>query len=146
VIVGRGCLGRPWLFRELVDVFDGRPPQRPPNLGEVISVMLEHASLSAAWFGETPALVAFRRHASWYMKGFHGSSRLRQRLMSVSSVAELAAAVSDVDPSEPFPRVALRVTRGKKSGTQIVRLPEGFLNSEHDDAVPDGADSVVDGG
>jgi nifR3 family TIM-barrel protein len=146
VIVGRGCLGRPWLFRELVDVFDGRPPQRPPNLGEVISVMLEHASASAAWFGETPALMAFRRHAAWYMKGFHGSARLRQRLMAVSTLAELAAAVSDVDPSEPFPKVALRVTRGKKSGTQVVRLPEGFLQQADDDSVPDGADNVMDGG
>jgi len=45
VIVGRGCLGRPWLFRDLADVFDGREAADPPGFGGVIEVMLEHARL-----------------------------------------------------------------------------------------------------
>ena len=47
VIVGRGCLGRPWLFRDLADVFDGREPEDPPDFGGVVDVMLEHARLLA---------------------------------------------------------------------------------------------------
>jgi nifR3 family TIM-barrel protein len=146
VIVGRGCLGRPWLFRELSDVFEGKPPRTPPNMGEVVHVMQQHARGSAQWFGEEPALIAFRRHAAWYMKGFHGSGRLRQRLMSIKSLVDLASVVNEVDGTEPFPTVALRVPRGKKSGTQVVRLPEGFLDNHHDDSVPIGADAVMDGG
>jgi nifR3 family TIM-barrel protein len=49
VIVGRGCLGRPWLFRDLADLFEGRVPQNPPSLGGAVDVMLEHARLLAAW-------------------------------------------------------------------------------------------------
>jgi nifR3 family TIM-barrel protein len=142
VIVGRGCLGRPWLFRELADVFDGAPAREPPALGVVIEVMLEHARWTAEWFGEGPALRAFRRQAAWYTKGFKGSARLRQALTHVSTVAELAEAVSGCNPSEPFPRAALRVSRGKHSGTQVVSLPEGFLDRLDDDTVPEGADDA----
>ena len=66
VIVGRGCLGRPWLFRDLACVFDGRSPGNPPDLGVVVDVMLEHARLLAAWLSdEAAAMKAFRKHSSW---------------------------------------------------------------------------------
>jgi tRNA-dihydrouridine synthase len=145
VIVGRGCLGRPWLFRELADVFDGQPARVPPSLGVVIEVMLQHARWTAEWFGEAPALRAFRRQAAWYTKGFRGSARLRQQLTLVNTLAELAEAVRGVDPAEPFPRAALRVSRGKHSGTQVVSLPEGFLDQLDDDSVPVGADEEAGG-
>ena len=64
VIVGRGCLGRPWLFRDLAAVFGGRAPDNPPALGEVVDVMTEHARLLCEWIGEGPAMRAFRRHTS----------------------------------------------------------------------------------
>ena len=146
VIVGRGCLGRPWLFRELADVFEGQAPRQPPSLGVVLEVMLQHARWTAEWFGEAPALRAFRRQAAWYTKGFKGSARLRQQLTHVETLAELEAAVSGCDPNEPFPRAALRVSRGKHSGTQVVSLPEGFLDRLDDDSVPVGADDGDGGG
>jgi nifR3 family TIM-barrel protein len=147
VIVGRGCLGRPWLFAELADVFLGEAPRQPPALGVVIEVMLQHARWTAEWFGEAQALRAFRRMAAWYTKGFKGSARLRQALTHVDTLADLAAAVSGCDPNESFPRAALRVSRGKHSGTQVVSLPEGFLDRLDDDSVPDGAEEAGgDGG
>jgi len=148
VIVGRGCLGRPWLFRELCDVFDGQPARPPPQLGVVVETMLRHARWTVEWFGEAPALRAFRRMAAWYTKGFRGSARLRQSFTQVETLADLEAAVSTLDPFEPFPRSALRVSRGKHGGTQLVSLPEGFLDRLDDDAVPEGADeeSGGDGG
>jgi nifR3 family TIM-barrel protein len=145
VIVGRGCLGRPWLFRELCDVFDGQPARTPPALGEVVDVMLQHARWTVEWFGEAPALRAFRRMAAWYTKGFRGSARLRQSFTQVETLADLERAVSSIDPLEPFPRSALRVSRGKHSGTQVVSLPEGFLDRLDDDAVPEGADDETGG-
>jgi len=146
VIVGRGCLGRPWLFRELADVFDGQPARQPPALGIVIEVMLQHAQWTAEWFGEAQALRAFRRQAAWYTKGFKGSARLRQQLTHVETLSDLEAAVAGCDRSEPFPRAALRVSRGKHSGTQVVSLPEGFLDTLQDDTVPTGADDGGEGG
>ena len=90
VVVGRGCLGRPWLFRDLADVFAGREPSNPPRLGEVADIMLRHARALADWTAEAPAMRAFRRHASWYTKGFRGSAKARARLMHVERLSELA--------------------------------------------------------
>src|SRR5687768_8031080 len=95
VIVGRGCLGRPWLFRDLADVFAGREPENPPTLGEVTQIMLEHAELLSSWFGERFAMRSFRRHATWYTKGFRGSAQLREGLMRISSLDQLRASLCD---------------------------------------------------
>jgi len=140
VIVGRGCLGRPWLFRDLAAVFDGREPENPPTLGAIRDVMLEHASLLTTWFGERTAMRSFRRHSTWYTKGFRGSAELRQRLMQISTLADLQQALLQVDAAQPFPPSAMRVPRGKGSGTQAVSLPENYL-LDRDDATPPGADA-----
>jgi nifR3 family TIM-barrel protein len=145
VIVGRGCLGRPWLFRDLADVFAGGTPADPPNLGAVVDVMLEHAALLADWMGECPAMRAFRRHATWYTKGFHGSARLRFALQQIQSLSDLRAITSDLERSLPFPPGAMRVPRGKGGGTQDVSLPEGYLD-DRSDATPPLEESFVDGG
>jgi nifR3 family TIM-barrel protein len=139
VVVGRGCLGRPWLFRDLADVFEGREPRNPPRLGGVVDVMLEHARLLAEWLGdEGAAMRAFRKHSSWYTKAFPGSAPLRERLMRVGSRAQLEEVLAGVDRSLPFPPEAMRVRRGKSGGTQRVALPEGFLD-DLDDATPPSA-------
>jgi nifR3 family TIM-barrel protein len=135
VVVGRGCLGRPWLFRDLADVFDGREPQDPPDFGGVTDVMLEHARLLAAWQGETDAMRSFRKHSAWYTKGFAGGGALRERLMHVNTLAELEAILGGVDRAQPFPPEAMRVQRGKRGGRQKVVLPHGFLD-DPDDATP----------
>ncbi len=138
VIVGRGCLGRPWLFRDLDDLFDGREPRNPPELGGVVDVMLEHARLLCDWLGEASAMPAFRKHSSWYTKGFPGSAPLRERLMRVKALAELHEVLGSLDRSLPFPPEAMRVARGKTGGTQKVALPEGYLG-DLDDATPPSA-------
>lgn len=140
VVVGRGCLGRPWLFRDLCDVFEGREPENPPRLGEVCEIMLEHARAMCEWFGEKPAMRAFRRHATWYTKGFRGSAEVRDRAMRVGTYEDLRTALDGLDPSQPFPPSAMRVPRGKSSGTQQVSLPEGYL-LDLSDATPPGADA-----
>ncbi len=145
VIVGRGCLGRPWLFRDLAAVFDGQDPPDPPRLGEIGEVMLTHARLLSEWFGEEVAMRAFRRHSSWYTKGFRGSARARERFMKVGCLEDLKAVIASFDPTEPFPVHAIRVPRGKTSGTQTVSLPTGFLD-DLDDLTPPTEDATVDGG
>lgn len=146
VVVGRGCLGRPWLFRDLADVFDGREPLDPPTFGEIAAIMHRHAELLGAWIGEEPAMRMFRKHAAWYTKGFRGSAKLRQALMQIETLAELDALLALGDPSEPFPPSAMRVIRGKTGGTQKVILPQGFLVNRFEDAsVPEEADLVSGG-
>jgi nifR3 family TIM-barrel protein len=147
VVVGRGCLGRPWLFRDLVQVFAGQEPENPPNYGQVADVMLEHARLLAEWIGEKLAMLMFRRYASWYTKAFRGSARLRTKLVAITTLADLEAALADIDRDEPFPPRAMRVRRGKHSGTQKVALPYGYLDNLQD-ATPPGPDAedVTSGG
>ena len=123
VVVGRGCLGRPWLFRDLADVFEGRPHRDPPRFGEVADIMLRHATRLAGWFGEEYGIRSFRRQSVWYTKGFPGSSRLREKLIRVTSLAELAGVVSEPDPELEFPPAAMRMKRGKSGGSQRVSLP-----------------------
>jgi nifR3 family TIM-barrel protein len=140
VVVGRGCLGRPWLFRDLADVMAGREPLDPPMLGEIADLMLEHAELLAHWTGEHHGVRMFRKHATWYTKGFAHSARLRDRLIAIETLADLRAILADVERDRPFPAGALRVPRGKHGGTQRVALPEGYLD-DRDDATPPGADA-----
>jgi nifR3 family TIM-barrel protein len=141
VIVGRGCLGRPWLFRDLAAVFEGEAPEDPPRLGGVVDVMLAHARLLVDWLGvEGPAMRGFRKHASWYTKCFPGGAPLRQRLMQVVGLSELAEVLAVVDRALPYPPEAMRVPRGKTGGTQRVALPEGYLDHLDDD-IPPGAEA-----
>jgi nifR3 family TIM-barrel protein len=147
VAVGRGCLGRPWLFRDLADAFAGREPQPPPNFGEVADIMVDHARMLVEWFGERPAMLSFRKHGGWYTRGFRSSARLRDRLMRVRQLAELEDVMSGIDREEPFPGDGHLVRRGKRSGTQKVALPDGFWDDPDDPTPPDlDAEQAISGG
>ena len=148
VIVGRGCLGRPWLFRDLADVFAGRAPSNPPDFAEVLNIMFRHAQMMADWFGERLGLVSFRRHASWYTKGFRMTSELRAGLVRVESMEQLKRLFENAERDQPFPPSAMRVIRGKTSGMQKkVSLPLGYLDDLEDATPPDGGDEDTgDGG
>ncbi len=136
VVVGRGCLGRPWLFRDLADVFDGRQPQNPPRMAEVAAIMLRHARALCDWVGEPLAMRQFRKHATWYTKGFRGSARMRDSVMRVQTLIELQDVLDTLDGNEAFPPGAMRVPRGKTGGTQKVALPDGYLDSLDDETPP----------
>ncbi|HEY8376935.1 MAG TPA: tRNA-dihydrouridine synthase, partial [Nannocystis sp.] len=140
VVIGRGCLGRPWLFCELAAAFAGAPPPPPPRLGEVWAVMQEHAERLCAWMSEEPAMAAFRKHARWYTLGFASAARVQARLMQVRRLAELAELGREIDPDEPFPPAAARIARGKSGPPQTVALPAGYLD-DLEDATPPGAEA-----
>jgi nifR3 family TIM-barrel protein len=146
VVVGRGCLGRPWLFRDLVDVFAGRTPQTPPNLGEVGQIMVRHAELLTDHFGEHFGIRLFRKHPSWYLKGFPAGPVLRDAMARVESVAQLEDLVGELDAKVPFPDEAHRMVRGHSHGPRAVRLPQGFLDDRSADRLGRQAEQVVSGG
>ncbi|MEO0481074.1 MAG: tRNA dihydrouridine synthase DusB [Planctomycetota bacterium] len=136
VVVGRGCLGRPWLFRELVEVFDGQEPSLPPNLGEIRDIVLQHADLLIDFFGERVAMNQIRKFTGWYLKSFPGVRSHLDGLHRVSSREDLAAKLSSLDGEVPFPEGALRVRRGKGGRTQTVALPPGYLDDRDTDQPP----------
>ena len=146
VVVGRGCLGRPWLFGELAAAFAGRPAPPAPDLGQVIETMRTHLRLLADLLGEQQAARDFRKHTSWYVTGFPVGGDMRRRLASISSIAELDELLDRLDPSIPFPPDAARLKRGHTKGPRAVVLPDGWLDRRDDPTPPVGADALVSGG
>jgi nifR3 family TIM-barrel protein len=145
VVVGRGCLGRPWLFGDLQAVFNGEEPPPGPALGGVAEVMYRHASLLAEHLGEYKGVRDLRKHISWYLRGFPVGSSLRQRLGLVSGLAELAGLLTELDWAAPFPEAA-EGPRGRQGSAAKVVLPDGWLDDPDDAAVPAGAELMHSGG
>jgi len=131
VVIGRGCLGRPWLFRDLAAAFAGEPAPPLPNLGEVASMVYRHAELLAGLEGEAHGLRDLRKHMAWYFKGFPVGGDLRRALAMVSTLAGLATLLETLDPEVEFPTAELGSPRGRQ-GTprEKVVLPYGWLDSE----------------
>lgn len=146
VVVGRGCLGRPWLFRDLADLMAGRPISEPPTLGEVGEIMLRHAELLTSHFGEY-GIILFRRHPAWYLKGFPVGPVLRDSFSKVSSLAGLQDLNDQLDSDLPYPKAAATMARGHTQGPKPVRLPHGYLDDrESQGLLPAEADEAVSGG
>ena len=130
VVVGRGCLGRPWLFRDLADAFAGRSTTTLPTLGEVAVMMRRHAELLAGQQqSEEWGCKEFRKHVAWYLKGFPVGGDLRRALALVSGLDELDGLLAQLDPAAPFPVLELGTPRGRQgSPRKGVALPEGWLD------------------
>ncbi|MCF6379581.1 tRNA dihydrouridine synthase DusB [Nocardioides KLBMP 9356] len=139
VVVGRGCLGRPWLFRDLAAAFrpspvvdEGRSPvSRPglPTLGEVKVMMRRHAELLSEHMGEERGCKEFRKHITWYLKGFPAGGELRHQLALVDSLAALDVLLDGLDDDAPFPERELGTPRGRQGAPRKkVVLPDGWLD------------------
>jgi len=154
VVIGRGCLGRPWLFAHLVDVLAGRPAPDHPPLSEVLSTMRRHAALliesRSDDGGEVHAMRDFRKHTSWYVTGYPVGPDARRRLSQVSTLAELDDVLADLDGGLRLVEGGARIKRGHTNGPIRVALPDGFLDAPDartDLTVPDDADvAAVSGG
>ncbi|MGW5693812.1 tRNA dihydrouridine synthase DusB [Streptomyces asiaticus] len=146
VVVGRGCLGRPWLFGDLVAAFEpggGASAYARPTLKEVAAVMRRHAELLAEWLeDEERGVIDFRKHVAWYTKGFSVGSEMRKRLAITSSLAELDALLAELDLDQEWPPGA-DGPRGRTSGRNRVVLPDGWLDDPYDCAGV-GADAELD--
>ena len=131
VVIGRGCLGRPWLFRDLAAAFAGREAPPLPNLGEVAAMVYRHAELLAGLDSETHGLRDLRRHMAWYFKGFAVGGDVRRGLATVESLAQLAGLLATLDPDVPYPSSELGSPRGRQGAPRgKVVLPYGWLDSD----------------
>jgi nifR3 family TIM-barrel protein len=146
VVIGRGCLGRPWLFGQLAAAFAGRPAPEPPTTDEVAAIMAEHAGLLVEWFGDHKGIREFRKHTAWYLKGYPVGGEIRGRLGRIDDLDELDELLGTL-PDVALPDENRRVARGHTRGPQVVALPTGWLDDAWDDAEadPDG-DSAASGG
>ncbi len=132
VVVGRGCLGNPWLFRDLTAAFAGAPIAEPPRLGEVCATIVEHASLLVDHVGETRAMLDIRKHVGWYLGGYVVGGWRRRAIVQSTSLTELRDRLDDLDPGQELPIENRGIPRGTRRGPQDVTLPAGWLDATAD--------------
>ena len=146
VVIGRGCLGRPWLFGDLVTAMSGGTVGPPRLLGEVVDTMSEHARRLAAHFGEGQeqrAMRDFRKHTGWYLSGYPVGPAVRREMSMVSSLGELDDLLGPLDRTLPIVDGGERIKRGHTNGPRKVSLPDGYLDDLDDVSVPDDADVMA---
>ena len=145
VVVGRGCLGRPWLFADLVSAFAGDNNRSNPTLFEVRAIMLRHAQLLITYFeNEDRAMRDLRKHMAWYLKGFRVPREVRSSLGMVASLQEMQDLLSNLE-EQPYPTEVGDAPRGRTSHGRPVSLPDGWLK-DPDELVTITIDDSVSGG
>ncbi len=134
VVVGRGCLGRPWLFGDLAralggpDAAIGEPVDA--TLGFVAAAFRRHAELLIDFFDdEDHGCRDIRKHASWYFKGYPVGGDLRTRFATVASLAEIDELIGALDLDAPYPGAAAEGQRGRAGTPKRPALPDGWLDS-----------------
>lgn len=129
VVVGRGCLGRPWLFAELSAAFTGQEIPPPPKLAGVAKTLRRHAELLAQHFeDELRACRDIRKHVAWYFKGFRVPHHIRVGLAEVGSFVEMDDLLGQLDLTQEFPTEIGAMPRGRTSSARSVALPENWLD------------------
>lgn len=162
VVIGRGCLGRPWLFGQLEALLEGREMPPHPTTDQVTQVMARHAKALVEWFDRPDqksdrggplwpgngnrGVREFRKHSGWYLKGYPVGGAMRARFGQVSSLAELDDLLAEV-PSAALPEENYRVARGHTRGPQQVALPDRWLEDPDDGAKanPEGGNATSGG-
>lgn len=138
VVVGRGCLGRPWLFGDLAAAFEAKEAGLKfdearsirPNLGEVLLAMRRHTELLADFFdSEEHACRDIRKHVAWYFKGYSIGSDIRRSLALVESLAAMDDIFAGLDSSMPYPGVDAEGPRGRAGSPKRTALPDRWLES-----------------
>jgi nifR3 family TIM-barrel protein len=145
VVVGRGCLGRPWLFADLVSAFNGENNRVNPTLFEVRQIMLRHGQLLVEYFeNEDRAMRDIRKHMAWYLKGFSVPREIRASLGMVGSLQEMEQLLSGV-ADQPYPQEVGDAPRGRTSHGREVKLPDGWLD-DPDEFATITIDDAISGG
>ncbi|MDO9395430.1 MAG: tRNA dihydrouridine synthase DusB [Herbiconiux sp.] len=140
VVVGRGCLGRPWLFGDLAAAFRVRAGEisaeeaealrAAPSLGEVAQTLRRHAELLTEFFGdEGRACRDIRKHVAWYLKGYPAGHEVRAALSTVQSLDAMDEILATLDWSEPYPGAGAEGPRGRAGSPKKPALPDRWLES-----------------
>lgn len=131
VVIGRGCLGRPWFFGQIRASFAGEEVPGEPKSGVILDLMRRHAQLLVQMHGDDfRGCQEMRKHMAWYLKGVVAGSETRGALSLISSLAELDSLLSTIDPDQVLDEELARSPRGRTTPDRRVNLPDGWLNSQ----------------
>ncbi|AJM77512.1 tRNA dihydrouridine synthase DusB [Rathayibacter toxicus] len=145
VVVGRGCLGRPWLFGDLAAAFAGSGERFRPSLAQVVEAFRRHAELLVDFFeSEERGCRDIRKHVAWYFKGYAVGGDLRARLATVESLAQLDELLATLDRSQPYPGESAEGQRGRAGSPKTPSLPDRWLDSREVDPVQRDAVSAAE--
>ncbi len=129
VVVGRGCLGRPWLFGQLAAAFAGAPVPADPDLPVVLATLRRHAQLLVDDYGEERGCRDIRKHMAWYLKGYTVRQPVRQALGMVETLAGLDDLLAQIEPDQQADPQVQGAPRGRTSGNRRPTLPDRWLES-----------------
>lgn len=141
VVVGRGCLGRPWLFGDLAAAFrveqgelspeEAEASAVKPGLGFVMDAVRRHTELLVDFFDgdEGRACRDIRKHVAWYFKGYGVGGDTRRALAMVESIEQMDEIFETMDRSMPYPGVGAEGQRGRAGRAKKSKLPDGWLDS-----------------
>jgi nifR3 family TIM-barrel protein len=131
VVVGRGCLGRPWLFGQIRASFAGEPVPAEPNAGVIVDLMRRHGDLLVEMHGdEFRGCQEMRKHMAWYLKGVVAGSETRGALSLISSLKEFDDLLSTINRDQILDEELAKLPRGRTTPDRRVNLPDGWLNSQ----------------
>ncbi len=150
VVVGRGCLGRPWLFADLARAARGEPTQGPPPFGVVAEQARRHlALLQQHASDDAPAdLTArrFRKHLRWYLEGYaEVSPQLHASAGQVGSVEDVEEVLAAVPADAHVLPEAVARPRGKTSPGRV-KLPHGWWDDRDEDVTVADPTGILSGG
>ncbi|BDR54364.1 tRNA dihydrouridine synthase DusB [Bombiscardovia apis] len=131
VEIGRGCQGRPWLFRDIANAFAGSSKRVEPTLGQVGQIVSRHAQLLTEFYDgdEQMAVHDMRKHVAWYLKGFPVGGGTRRAFMECESLADLDQQIALLPQDAPYPESIAAKPRGRVRYAKKVKLPQGWLDS-----------------
>jgi nifR3 family TIM-barrel protein len=131
VVIGRGCLGRPWLFGQIRSAFAGDQIPNEPKSGDILRWMKRHAQLLCQMHGdEFYGCREMRKHMAWYLKGLVAGSEVRGSLALINSLSEMDDLLSTIDPNQQLTDEIAHAPRGRTTPEKKVNLPDGWLNSQ----------------
>jgi hypothetical protein len=128
VVVGRGCLGRPWLFADLAAAFEGSTLRVQPTLGEVADTMRRHAAYLVEFYDdENRGCRDIRKHIAWYLRDSLPEDDAPAPRWS-TPLAALDRLLDGLDADAPWPGADARVARARWTPKRVA-LPDGWLDS-----------------
>jgi len=131
VVIGRGCLGRPWLFGQIRAAFAGEAVPSEPDAGTIVDLMRRHAELLVEMHGnEFKGCQEMRKHMAWYLKGIVVGSETRGALALIDSLEQLDELLSTVERHQQLSDDIAHSPRGRTTPDRKVNLPDGWLNSQ----------------
>ncbi len=131
VVIGRGCLGRPWLFGQIRSAISGQEVPAEPTAGIILDLLKRHAQLLVNMHDdEFYGCREMRKHMAWYLKGLVVGSETRGQLGLINSLAELDDLLAPIDRDQILTPEIANSPRGRTTPTKKVNLPDGWLNSQ----------------